>query len=219
MSLELMVIATTFLVLVGVLLGVFTYARTRARRAAAMFQIEAQRLGLTYLPGGDQPHHLGQIRGELDGRRVAVYLMRADRKAWTAVETYHAAPLEIGLRIERSETLTEVSKALGAQDIDTGDADFDRRFVVKADRVDGALELLDADLRAAILRFDREIGSTWIDDRCIRSLRRGMMIDGQDLERILRAQAEVSRVAGEATSAREMAEQPVWSVAEVKRGA
>jgi hypothetical protein len=109
------------------------------------------------------------LTGTVEGHAVAVGATRTGRRkhhlhAEVALET----DLGLGLAVRRQGLLDEVRTLLGGQDLQIGDAAFDPRFLVRADRAERVAHLLDAEVRAALLAVDARAGEVTLTDRALR---------------------------------------------------
>ncbi|MFH1351640.1 MAG: hypothetical protein ABII26_12015 [Pseudomonadota bacterium] len=79
---------------------------------------------------------------------IPVFLRRKrPRENWRSLAEKH------GLRIYRENAFLKFTQLFGAQDVKTGNHDFDARFVVKGNDPAGVLAWLDEPRRHAILRI------------------------------------------------------------------
>ncbi|WP_442889960.1 hypothetical protein [Congregicoccus parvus] len=126
--------------LATVMLGISSAARGRKRTHVNLLEL-ANRLGLT--PEGLE---LGsvfrvsrpELRGSYRGRRIRVFSYTTgsgkNRTQWCAIATEVANRTGMSLRISRENFFTRAGRRFGIDDVQIGDANFDRDFYVKSDR-------------------------------------------------------------------------------------
>ena len=105
--------------------------------------------------------------GRLDERALRVGARRSGRRAHhLGARLAFAAPLALGLALRREGLLDGLRTAFGGQDIQVGDAAFDRRFLIRAEPAHAARAalLFDPLVRAQLLEIDHEVGALRIDD-------------------------------------------------------
>lgn len=113
--------------------------------------------------------HLGaQLQGTLDAVSFAVdtfVLRRNDRVVgFTRVKSRAAEPTRFSFDLSpRTATGTLLSHLFDATDPTLGDPAFDARFVLRTDDRDGALALLDAPARAALVALAPSAQLSWLD--------------------------------------------------------
>jgi hypothetical protein len=109
-----------------------------------------------------------KLQGQLHGNSVEVSTVTRHtgkvRKVRTRYRVHYPRPLRLGLSVTESTMLSGVSVFLGAQDIDTGDAIFDRRFIVKGNNLYRVADFLNASRRREITDLFDELGGVRLDD-------------------------------------------------------
>ncbi len=174
----------------------YTTAYYKTKEHAKAWRAMAKRLELDYDEGGlFKP---GRIHGFWNEHQVEVEaITRGAGKSQITVTQLrvHANPkLELGLRISCSDPFSEVGELFGFQDLKTGDAEFDARFVVKGEDEGGVLSLLGAQLRAEMLAFESFAPGAWFHDDGVTWEVRNVESNTTTLEKILRRQIEMTRV-------------------------
>lgn len=113
-----------------------------------------------------------ELREHRDGRLVTVHLAKGETATASfgatvgfsspaatttvLVSVYFRSPLGVGLRVHTESWTVKLAKAFGLYrhaDIETGNTDFDKRFVVEADDADGARRALTHDAQELLARF------------------------------------------------------------------
>ena len=74
---------------------------------------------------------------------------------WTRVDAYFKQALNANLQITPEAWAAKLWKLFGAQDVKTGDEEFDRTFLVKGESAAKARQVLSASARSAVLSFYR----------------------------------------------------------------
>jgi hypothetical protein len=147
-----------FLVVLGVVAVFFIYkmARNNSRRIAQSWNAAASQLGMSFDPGSVT--RTKAIEGLLQGHRVAVdtVVQSAGHKNHRRVTRYRVQfpePLVEGLQLKQRGLFSAAAKLLGAQNIETGDADFDSRIVAKGRLPDRVASFLTRERRREVLNL------------------------------------------------------------------
>ena len=127
----------------------------------------------------------GEVQGkfhELPFRlSAAIHGSGKNRRVFTimSVEIPH---LPAGLAVYQENTLLKITKLFGAQDVKTGDSNFDAAFVVKGDDPASVSAWLNASRRSAILRVLDKKPDIDISGGCLRFERSQIVDDPEVLE-------------------------------------
>ncbi|MBI2896985.1 MAG: hypothetical protein HYY06_25735 [Deltaproteobacteria bacterium] len=131
---------------VGLIVGVVAWSSHVGKRRAAAWARLAQRLGLTY---GN-----GTVYGQLEGQAVRLVTevrgSGKSRHTVTVVSSHVFPAFDLGLAVSRHGFLAAIGQLMGATDIEVGDPEFDRAFVVRADEPERARIVLDRELRQVL---------------------------------------------------------------------
>jgi len=76
---------------------------------------------------------------------------------FTRVRAHALDPIPSNIRVSTAHLFSGIGRMLGLQDVPTGDAIFDEKYVVKADREADARALLDAPTRKAMMAFPHSV--------------------------------------------------------------
>lgn len=115
----------------------------------------AARTGLSVAPKIINP---SEIRGTFRGRELVMHIVSRQRatlrKRWTRVAVAMKNPEMVGLRMWPQEALDKLIMAAGATEVVVGDAEFDRRFVIRSrdDKVIAKMFAGNRELRDLLLR-------------------------------------------------------------------
>lgn len=82
---------------------------------------------------------------------------------FTRIVAAATKPFPLTARIEFESAFTRLGSWLGAQDVETGDEEFDETFIIKANDEEQVLELLTPELRAALQRAPDTLGVDYKD--------------------------------------------------------
>jgi hypothetical protein len=122
-----------FLIVISllVLFGVIAYLRRQARQQA--WSELAARTGLTFEPGGIFAPMV--VAGNYRGRPLTLdtFTRRTGKNSttYTRIQLGANNPSALSLAIYDENVLSKLGKALGMQDIQTGDDELDRRFTIR----------------------------------------------------------------------------------------
>ncbi len=184
--------------------------RSMQRRTEAVWAEAAQRLGLEYEPGragvralffdDEDAHH--RLRGRIDGVPVAVdsFFQRRgnNRRLYTGYRVAYPS-LGLGLGIRRARFMSRLMTRFGAQDIEVGDAEFDREFIITGSDDRKVAAFLDPSRRLALTRLLVEYPDAQITDRWIRCATQGLERRPNQITRTVRLLVDAGRaLAGQA---------------------
>jgi len=122
-----------FLIVIGVLIifGVIAYLRRQARQQA--WSELAGRTGLTFEPGGIFSPMV--VTGTYRGHNLTLdTFTRSSGKSsttYTRIRLTVENPSALSLAIYDENVFSKIGKALGMQDVQVGDEDLDRRFIIR----------------------------------------------------------------------------------------
>ena len=113
-----------------------------------------------------------ELREHRDGRLVTVHLAKGETATASfgatvgfsspvgtttiLVSVYFKASLGVGLRVHTEDWTVKLARLFGLYrqaDIETGNADFDKRFVLEAEEADGARRVLTPDAQRLLVEF------------------------------------------------------------------
>ncbi|MBW2527659.1 MAG: hypothetical protein JRI23_25985 [Deltaproteobacteria bacterium] len=182
--------------LVGLLLWwIVRYAIAYGRRVDAAWRVAAEQLRGEYEPrAGPWYNRVRRIDAELDGTAVAIdhYTVSTGKSSqvFTRLTAAVTFPGKLKLRVYPKHALSGLADALGFQDVPTGDADFDERFVVKANDEDLARSWLSPRVRQALRKTTGY--SFTIKNGKLTAQRSGLELEPQQLTNAAEAAAEVA---------------------------
>ncbi len=76
---------------------------------------------------------------------------------YTRLKARAIDPIPSDIRVSTAHLFSDLGRLMGLQDVATGDAVFDEKYVVKADHDDDARALLDASTRKSLLDFPHSV--------------------------------------------------------------
>ncbi len=141
-------------------------AKARQRALDGEWRAFAEARGLRFIPP-EGPWHRRKgrrIKGRVDHVDVTIDTYsesETDSNGNTTTSTYTRLvaaagdPLELQAKVYRAHLFSALGRALGFQDVETSDPEFDRAFVVKASDPQQVRALLAEPLRAALTAFDK----------------------------------------------------------------
>lgn len=133
---------------VAIIVIVIVARQNRDRLAALTDGLRAHGFRTEQQPG----FFTAALAGTFEGRGAGVrYEKHGKNGTWTTLaRVTHAGPAAFRLRVEREGVLAGLAKALGGQDVPTGDDAFDRAFRVRTSDVPRATFVLSEDVRRAL---------------------------------------------------------------------
>ena len=173
-------------VFVGLIVLQLVYSAKRREQMTAEWTAFAQNHGLTL--SGHWPAF--SLEGTFDGVRVwvmhDVHVGNKGQRHYTAHAGAEPIPGIADLSVQRTGLIERV---FGAEDIRTGDVDFDKRFTVRCLQPGIAERFLDPEAR----RLLREFPHTYVADGAVRWQEMGYFINTQAVERALSALVRLAR--------------------------
>jgi hypothetical protein len=168
----------------------------------------AQRTGLTLEEVGPSTPFgrfgTPEVRGDFEGRAVKLwtYTVRHGRSStrYTTMQMSLKNPSNYKLSIRRQTGLDGIGKALGMQDIEIGDAEFDREFVIKStpETVAKALFGGGSMVREAVRRVPR--GGIEINGATMIYKQTNLLTDSEALYNILNSLREIANAIEDTSS-------------------
>lgn len=151
------------LVIVVVFIAVFVLAiraeRKRQERVAATWAAVAERLGGDFIPGEQRfwgPGSPASITATIDAIDVEVDTFTRgsgkNKRTYTRVRAAATAPKEVSMKVYGEHAFSGLARAVGFQDVEIGDAEFDDAFMIKASDEVFAKEWLNRTVRKRISR-------------------------------------------------------------------
>lgn len=161
---------------------------TQSQKAGEAWSATARTLGMEYSGGG--MFQKRSLSGVLHGNHAFVdTFTRGSGKSSTTYTRYrihYPHPLGLGLKITQEGFFTGVSKALGAQDIQIGDAGFDQAALIKGNDPKAVTEFLTLARRSRIHRALNSFSRLRIEDEQIYWEHRGVQRSQAKLSESLR---------------------------------
>jgi len=178
------------LVFVG---GIIALAVVVHRRNIARWQALADDLGLT-MHGGSafkRPEITGTYRGQ--PMRIYTYTQGSgkNRHTYTVTAVMLRQPLALGLRVYREGFFSKIGKAIGTQDIQTGDAAFDDQVMIKGKDEEGVLQVLNPEVRQAVGELLAQESRVQLDDSGMKQTLSGFVSDRARLTGLLNGMTSV----------------------------
>jgi hypothetical protein len=174
-------------------------ARRRAAELDRTWQAAADNLGFTFEAG--TAHGGPVIAGSVDGlnARVVAYAKKSgSTSARFTMYTVQFPPLGIGLHLMRQAGVGQILKVFGTQDLEIGDPEFDKAFIVQSTDVNAARELLTPGRTMVLNRLlATNPDLTVLDDRIIID-RRGRVRDPEVIVSLLRRLASAAVILADA---------------------
>ncbi len=108
------------------------------------------------------------LKGPYRGFEIQATLGRSERRTWlTEFKLDFGRNLMLGLHILQQNAIHEIVSLFGAQDLQIGEAAFDKTFVVKAKNVQAVQYLLKPDLCRQLLKLNSPAKTFKVDDEGI----------------------------------------------------
>jgi len=173
------------------------FGKQQMKKIAAAWQQAADLVGGQFVPQGGSwfSRTPMQVVAEVEGVEVRVdhYTVSHGKSSttYTRITAAASAPQGLTLKVYVEGFFSTIGKALGTQDVNVGDREFDDAFMVKASDEDMARLWIGPEIRRAALAT-REY-SVGLAAGTVTSIRIGLETDGEKLARAMR---EVALFAG-----------------------
>jgi len=160
---ELLVVLVMTGLFVGFLAMAVSYAQKQQEQNDRAWHAYASSRGLGFVPrsGSWYNARAARIAGTIDqiAFEIDTYVVQRNKSSvtYTRVKARAIDPIPSNIRVSTAHLFSELGRALGFQDVPTGDAVFDAKYVVKADRDEDARALLDAPTRRTLLEFPHSV--------------------------------------------------------------
>jgi hypothetical protein len=115
---------------------------------AELWRQLAQRLEGTFTPGGFWRH--SEVRVTVD-RWVLTLDVVSEKYPYTRLRAAYLNPDGFRFRVYRGNFFSQIPTLFGAQDVEVGDPDFDKAFIVKATDEEKISQLLTRELRTLLM--------------------------------------------------------------------
>jgi hypothetical protein len=167
----------------------FRASRKHRQRVREAWAAAASRLNLEFDPGSLTRRK--SLNGYIDGNRVEVetFTRNSGSKSSHAVTRYrvhYPKQLASGLQIKPRGLLSDAAAFFGAQNIQTGDAGFDSRVVVKGDYANRVAGFLTPERRREVIRLLDGFKGVKIDHQNIEWSKSGVAKDPAEIVEIVR---------------------------------
>ncbi len=132
----------------------------------------ARKLGLSYQSGSLMQERM--LSGNFDGCELQVQTLTKgsgkNAKRYTRYRVNYPRPLGIAFTITRQGFMSGLTKALGAQDIEVGDLNFDQSVMIKGPDPRAVVEFLTPERRGKISRVMVDLNDVEIDGATIQAV-------------------------------------------------
>lgn len=165
-----------------VMLWLFKRRFEETRRTARVWKMFAEERGLSE----DDTIALS-FSGENEGLpfKLDAYTVRTGEthKTYTRMRVFLPDPPK-GLHVYQETKMSRLGKALGAQDIEFYDPEFDKNFVVKGENPEEVRRYLTQERRHTLMQYVKDAGPIEIKDGAVILERSGLIGDIPELERL-----------------------------------
>jgi len=180
---------------VAIAVAFMIFSTYRSFRAKSVWQDVATELGLASSLGST--FRPGAVQGSYTGLKVSlVEEFRGSgrsQKSYTVLTCELAPYLDLNFRLLDENFLRKVGKAIGDDDIETGDQTFDEKFIIRGLDADKVLRLLTHKNRRLLCQTRDLIGPFSVDDFAVKWERRGLCTDKELLTQAVVWVTKISR--------------------------
>ncbi|MFC1849828.1 hypothetical protein ACFL27_06430 [candidate division CSSED10-310 bacterium] len=124
--------------------------------------------------------HRPEIRGQFRNHQVHIYTYSTggrSNQTYTVVRLFLNHPVNLGLQVYKEGFFSKIGKAVGSQDIQLNDPQFDEAMMVKGNEERAVKNYLTPSLRTELLRLLQQEKQIQFDDLGIQLRIRGMVAD------------------------------------------
>ncbi len=181
------------------LLGVVLWLAHRGnQRRRVTWRQAADALGLRFMLGSWS--ETGEISGRHLGRQVRVYTFRerSGRSTYTYTRIEVELQLALRLRIFREGLWQKVTKVFGAEDLQTGDDAFDRRFMIQGDDAETIRRILSPQVREMLLHCDMTCGGVEVSNQGVVWQVQGHLSSSARIVSLVRSLSETAQAVADA---------------------
>jgi hypothetical protein len=137
-------------------------------------------LGLEYKPGSwlSKPSARGQYRGREVSVGVVVRGSSKNRREYTQMHAGYSAHITEDMALEPESAVTWITKKFGAQDTQTGDDEFDKKYRIGIKDQNTAMTILTPEIKQKLLETKLTV---WIRNGRVTAAERGLNNNQTDL--------------------------------------
>jgi len=139
-----------------------------------------------------------EITGRFRNHQVHVYIYTTggkNKSTYTVTKVMLNQPQSLGLKVYKEGFFSKIGKAIGTQDIQTGDQAFDDAMMIKGNDEVGVTEYLTPALRDALSRLIGQHPTINFDDSGTDLTMNGWVTDASRLQPLMEAMEEVCQIA------------------------
>lgn len=139
-----------------------------------------------------------EITGRFGNHQVQVYIYSTggkNKQTYTVAKVFLEQPQQLGMRVYKEGFFSKVGKAIGTQDIQTGDTTFDDVMMIKGNDEVGVTEYLTPALRSALMELIGQEAQINFDDTGAQLTMHGWVTDPSRLGGLMESMERVCQIA------------------------
>ncbi|MDG1914288.1 MAG: hypothetical protein P8I55_06830 [Crocinitomix sp.] len=158
---EILALVGFFALLIGIIVLSVRFVKKQNKKKIELFQQWGLRLNLHHENKKQLLAKLNTLSGELDGKPVVIYehiVGSGKNQVLYTTVTFAPNPFDFDFKIGKEGFFTKVGKSFGAKDIEFGDEEFDKKFLLKCkDQEDRFRSLMDFRMQGALTNIEKQL--------------------------------------------------------------
>ncbi len=160
---EIVILVGFFALLIGVIVLSIRFVKKQNNKKIVLFQEWALRLNLQHEHKKQLLAKLNTLSGELDGVPVVIYehiVGSGKNQVLYTTVTFAPNPFDFDFRIGKEGFFSKVGKSFGAKDIEFGDEEFDKTFLLKSKEEGKFRSLIDFRMQQELREIETSLAGT-----------------------------------------------------------
>jgi hypothetical protein len=158
---EILALVGFFAFLIGIIVLSFRFVKKQNSKKIELFQQWALRLNLQHEHKKRMLAKLNTISGDLDGQPIVIYehiVGSGKSQVLYTTVTFAPNPFDFDFKIGKEGFFSKVGKSLGSRDIELGDEEFDKKFLLKCkDHESRFRSLMDFRMQGALSNIEKQL--------------------------------------------------------------
>jgi hypothetical protein len=158
---EILALVGFFGILIAIIVFSIRFVKKQNNRKIELFQQWGLRLNLKHEHKKQLLAKLNSLSGELDGKPVIIYehiVGSGKNQVLYTTVTFAPNPFDFDFKIGKEGFFSKVGKSFGSKDIEFGDEEFDKKFLLKCkDEEDRFRSLMDVRMQGALSSIEKQL--------------------------------------------------------------
>ncbi|NOQ70926.1 MAG: hypothetical protein GQ574_02930 [Crocinitomix sp.] len=158
---EIVILVGFFALLIGIIVFAVRFVKKQNNKKIELFQQWALRLNLQHEHKKQLLAKLNMLSGELDGVPVVIYehiVGSGKNQVLYTTVTFAPNPFDFDFKIGKEGFFSKVGKSFGSKDIEFGDEEFDKKFLLKCKDEEGRFRnLMDFRMQQELRNIEKQL--------------------------------------------------------------